>query len=153
MKTDISDERKAFLKKDFERGFIRFCRFKAVDASRGRFESSVEITDIHRQQNGFIHAGVMATLADHTAGYAAFTTAPEGFQILTVEFKINFLKPAFGEKLICRSKVIREGRQILVAESEVFDIRKQGEIMVAKAMVTLMAVSQEAISKSKSDSK
>jgi len=153
MKTDISDERKAFLKKDFERGFIHFCRFKATQASRGRFESIVEITDIHRQQDGFIHAGVMATLADHTAGYAAFTVVPEGFQILTVEFKINFLKPAFGEKLICRSKVIREGRQILVAESEVFDIRKQGEILAAKAMVTLMAVAEETIVKSKSDSK
>jgi len=153
MKTNISDERKAFLKHDFEKGFIRFCRFKAVDASRNRFESTVEIDGVHRQQDGFIHAGVMATLADHTAGYAAFTAVPEGFQILTVEFKINFLKPAFGEKLICRSKVIREGRQILVAESEVFDIRKQGEILAAKAMVTLMAVAEETIAKSKGDSK
>jgi uncharacterized protein (TIGR00369 family) len=150
MEMDISDQRRDFLKSDFQRGFIRYCRFKAIHASRSWFESDVEIEEIHRQQDGFIHAGVMAAMADHTAGYAAFTTVPEGFQILTIEFKINFLKPAFGDKLICRSRVIREGRQILVAESEVFDIRKKEEILAAKAMVTLMAVAQEMIANSKS---
>jgi len=151
--TEISDARKAFLKKDFERGFIRHCRFKAVHASKNRFESMVEIAPVHRQQDGFIHAGVMAAMADHTAGYAAFTAVPEGFQILTVEFKINFLKPAFGGKIVCRSRVIRGGRQILVSESEVFDVREKGESLAAKALVTLMAVPAEKILKPKSDSK
>ncbi len=146
MKTDLLDSRKAFLKKDFEKGFIRHCRFKAVQAEKNRFESRVAISKIHRQQDGFIHAGVMAAMADHTAGYAAFTGVPEGFQILTVEFKINFLKPAFGEALACRSRIIREGRQILVAESEVFDLRGKSEVLAAKALVTLMAVPAEKIS-------
>jgi uncharacterized protein (TIGR00369 family) len=64
----------------------------------------------------------MATMADHTAGYSAFTIVPEEMQILTIEFKINFLKPAVGSELICRSKVIREGKQIIISESEVFDV-------------------------------
>jgi uncharacterized protein (TIGR00369 family) len=80
-------------------------------------------------------------MADHTAGYSAFTTVPERVQILTIEFKINFLRPAFGEALICNSRVIREGRQVIVSESEVLDVRERGEeALVAKAMVTLMAV-------------
>ncbi|MFH0826226.1 MAG: PaaI family thioesterase, partial [Pseudomonadota bacterium] len=108
-----------------------------------RFQSRVEITSDHRQQDGFIHAGVMATMADHTAGYSAFTTVPDEMQILTVEFKVNFLRPAFGDSLVCRSQVIREGRQVIVSESEVFDIRPEGEVSVAKAMVTLMAVPRE----------
>ena len=90
-----------------------------------------------------MHAGVMATMADHTAGYAGFTTVPEEFQILTIEFKINFLKPAHGNALVCRSRVIRDGSQIIISESEVFDLREGEEIMVAKALVTLMAVHRD----------
>jgi uncharacterized protein (TIGR00369 family) len=85
----------------------------------------------------------MATMADHTAGYAAFTTVPEEFQILTIEFKINFLRPAYGDSLICRSRVIREGSQIIISESEVFDVKGEKETIVAKGLVTLMAVPKD----------
>jgi len=148
---NISPERIQFLKEDYQRGFIKFCQFKPERVEWGRFESSVEITSDHRQQDGFIHAGVMATMADHTAGYSAFTITPEGFQILTIEFKINFLRPAYGEALKCCSKVIREGRSVIVAESEVFDIRRGKDVPVAKALVTLMAVSKESLSKTRHD--
>ncbi len=106
----------------------------------GYFHSRLEIDQAHRQQDGFVHAGVMATMADHTAGYAAFTTVPEDHRILTVEFKINFLRPAHGKGLICRARVIREGIRIIVAESEVTDVRATHEVLVAKALVTLAAV-------------
>ena len=139
----ISSERIEFIKQDYERGFIKFCGLRAISADWGRFESRVEIKEEHRQQDGFIHAGVMATMADHTAGYSAFTVVPEDMQILTIEFKINFLRPAAGDALVCRSRVIREGRQIIISESEVFDIRQGSESLVAKAMVTLMAVPQQ----------
>ncbi|MFH1112584.1 MAG: PaaI family thioesterase [Pseudomonadota bacterium] len=138
--TEITDERIRFLKDDYERGFIKFCKFRAESAGWGSFRSRVEINGDHRQQDGFIHAGVMATMADHTAGYSAFTTVPEDVQILTIEFKVNFLRPAFGDALICRSRVIREGRQVIVAESDVFDVRNGEEVPAAKALVTLMAV-------------
>jgi uncharacterized protein (TIGR00369 family) len=82
-------------------------------------------------------------MADHTAGYAAFTTVSEEYQILTIEFKINFLRPAHGDALVCRSKVIREGKQIIIAESEVFDVADESETLAAKAMVTLMAVHRD----------
>jgi uncharacterized protein (TIGR00369 family) len=141
----LTPERIVFLKQDYERGFIKYCGFQAVYMERGRFQSALTIRTDHRQQDGFIHAGVMATMADHTAGYAAFTTVPPGLQILTIEFKVNFLRPAFGTALVCYSRVIREGRQIIVGESEVFDVREEGEVPVAKAMVTLMAVPEEAL--------
>jgi uncharacterized protein (TIGR00369 family) len=147
MEKTLSDERAAFLAADFSNGFIRFCRINTGKIRRGYFESRVIVEDCHRQQDGFFHAGLMATMADHTAGYSAFTIAPEDHQILTIEFKINFLKPAYGNQLICRSTVIREGRQILVAESSVFDVKDTQEALAAKAMVTLMAVPKEKISK------
>ena len=76
-------------------------------------------------------------------GYAAFTTVPEPCQILTIEFKANFLRPAYGEGLACRSRTLREGLQIIIGESEVFDQRAKEEVLVAKALVTLMAVHRE----------
>lgn len=141
----LSRERTAFLSEDFSRGFIRYCQFEAEVVRHGFFQSRVGIREHHRQQDGFIHAGVMASMADHTAGYAAFTTVSEEFQILTVEFKINFLRPAYGDGLVCRSRVIREGSQVIVSESEVFDQRGEEESLAAKAMVTLMAVHKEKI--------
>jgi uncharacterized protein (TIGR00369 family) len=143
---ELSNHRISSLAEDYSRGFIKYCQFEAQIIRRGYFQSRVEIQEYHRQQDGFIHAGVMATMADHTAGYAAFTTVPEEFQILTIEFKINFLKPAYGSALVCRSKVIREGQQIIIAESEVFDRREGEEVAVAKALVTLMAVHRDKLS-------
>jgi uncharacterized protein (TIGR00369 family) len=143
----ISPERAVFLAEDFQRGFVGYCGFFADTVRYGFFESGLRVEDRHCQQDGFVHAGVMATMADHTAGYAAFTMVPETHQILTIEFKINFLRAASGNGLACRARVIRGGTRLLVAESEVFDIRDAGETLAAKAMVTLMAVSGEKIVK------
>ena len=143
MAQKLPKERIDFLTKDYSRGFIKHCRFEAEVIRRGYFQSRVKIVDYHRQQDGFIHAGVMATMADHTAGYAAFTTVPEEYQILTIEFKVNFLRPAYGESLVCRSRTLREGLQIIIGESEVFDRRAEEEVLVAKALVTLMAVHKD----------
>jgi uncharacterized protein (TIGR00369 family) len=79
-------------------------------------------------------------MADHTAGYAAFSVVDEERRILTMEFNINYLRPALGPGLVCRSRLLKEGRQVLVAESEVYDLRDGREKLAAKAMVTLMAV-------------
>lgn len=146
MRSNLTEERTQFLRKDYSRGFIKYCGFEPDVVGRGTFQSRVAIQEHHRQQDGFIHAGVMATMADHTAGYAAFTTVPEAFQILTIEFKVNFLRPACGNGLVCRSRVIRPGSQIIISESEVFDRREEGEVLVAKALVTLMAVPREKLS-------
>jgi len=140
MAEDLTKERMDFLAKDYSRGFIEHCRFEAEVIRRGAFQSRVTVQECHRQQDGFIHAGVMATMADHTAGYAAYTTVPEDYQILTIEFKVNSLRPAYGERLLCRSCMIREGLQVIIGGSEVFDQRGDEEVLVAKALVTLMAV-------------
>lgn len=132
-----------FLKKDFVQGFPAFCGFEVIGVEFGIFETRLEIHNEHRQQDGFVHAGVIATMADHTAGYASFTTVSKNFRILTVEFKINYFKPAIGPLIICRSHVINNGRQIKVAESEVFSVSDKAEKLVSKSMFTQMAVLAE----------
>ncbi len=143
----ISDQRKEFLADDYCQGFIAYCGFQPEDIAWGHFTSSLAIRDIHRQQDGFIHAGVLATMADHTAGYAGFTVAPEGYQILTIEFKVNFLRPAYGQKIICESRVLRPGKTVIVAESNLFDYRDDQRAHTAKATITLMAVPREKLRK------
>jgi len=136
----MNEERFEFLKKDYVQGFPAAIGFEVDRAEYGIFETRLDIRADHRQQDGFVHAGVIATMADHTAGYAAYTTISEDFRILTIEFKINFFKPAVGKYLICRSKVVNNGKQIKVSESELFSLNENHEKLIAKAMVTLISV-------------
>lgn len=130
-----------FLMRDFIQGFTEFVGYRPIMADKGRFESRLELEPRHMQQDGIAHAGVCATMADHTAGYAAFTLQPPDRRILTIEFKINFLKPAAGVALVCRSRVLNPGRTILPGESEIFAVATDGsEKLVAKAMVTMISV-------------
>lgn len=146
MEKELTPKRVQYLKKDYSRGFIEDVGYKAIHYEKGHLESRLKILNRHRQQDHYIHAGVIATMADHTAGYAAFSLVPEDHRILTIEFKINFLQPAYGKTLICKSRILREGGQILVGESEVFDQRAGGEEeLTAKAMVTLRSIHQSKI--------
>ena len=132
------------LKKDFARGFIAFCDFEATHADHGRFESCLQVVDRHRQQDGFVHAGVLATMADHTTGYASYTTVSDNFRILTVEFKINYFKPAIGPLIICRARVSNNGKRIKVAEAEIFSVSDDGiEKLVSKGMFTQIAIKSD----------
>jgi uncharacterized protein (TIGR00369 family) len=144
---EFSPERRDFLTRDYSRGFIGDVGYEVHDYRKGYLESRLKVLDRHRQQDRYIHAGVLAAMADHTAGYAAFSLVDEVHRILTVEFKINFLQPAYGHGLLCKSRVLREGGRILVGESEVFDQRSSGEVLAAKALVTLMSVHQDKIKK------
>lgn len=132
-----------FLKNDFVQGFPAFCGFEVTRADYGVFETCLDVLNKHRQQDGFVHAGVIATMADHTSGYASFTTVSEKFRILTVEFKINYFKPATGPLIICRSNVINNGKKIKVAESEIFSVSDGIEKLVSKGTFTQIAVAAE----------
>ncbi len=143
MEIELTEERIQFLEKDYRRGFIKFCGFHASKIEKGFFESTLKIGENHKTQDNFIHAGLIATMSDHTSGYAAYTLVPDDVRILTIEFKINFLKPAYGIALKCKSEVISHGKQIIVAQSTVFDVRDTHEKMVSKSTITLMAISAD----------
>ena len=111
----------------------------------GLCHTHILLEEMHQQQDGYVHAGVQATLADHTAGTAAVTLIEEGQRVLTAEFKINLLRAARGEQLVCRSSVLKPGRMLIIAESEVYT-KQVGSldgcddsalVLVAKATVTL----------------
>lgn len=119
--------------------FIRSLGVEAVEIAPGLCVTRLVVREEHQQQDGFVHAGVLATIADHTAGAAGATLIPAGAIVLTAEFKINLLRSARGRELRCVGRVLKPGRTLIVAESEVY-AGEEGAILVAKATVTLAVV-------------
>ena len=140
MRRLLDKKRMEFLKRDYPKGFPAYCGIEAQKVDHGIFHSMLEIRSEHKQQDGFVHAGVIATMADHTAGYSLYTLVPENIRVLTIEFKINYFKPALGEKLICKSHVVNMGKTISVAESDIYMIAQAKETQISKAIVTLAMV-------------
>ncbi len=110
----------------------------------GECTSVLPLERRHLQQDGYVHAGVQAAVADHTAGGAAASLLRKGQYVLSAEFKINLLRAAKGERLICRARVLKAGAQLTVVESEVFCVTSSAERLVSKATVTLAVISPRA---------
>ena len=92
------------------------------------------------QQDQFIHAGVSSTIMDSACGYAAFSLMPAEARVLTIEFKINLLAPAAGERFRAIGKVLKPGRSVFVAETELYAESGHNSKLVATMVATLMAV-------------
>jgi len=90
------------------------------------------------QQNGFVHAGVITSILDSACGYAALSVAPESVNVLSVEFKVNLLSPAVGERFVARAQVKRVGRKITVCAADAFAINGTEEKLVATMLATII---------------
>jgi uncharacterized protein (TIGR00369 family) len=123
--------------------FVADLGLELESVGAGECETVLQIAPRHLQQNGLIHAGVQATMADHTAGAAAFSQVQAGCYVLTAEIKISYLRAAKGEQLRCRSRVLKPGKQFTFVESEVFCISAGKEILVSKASATMAVVSPQ----------
>ncbi|NND62230.1 MAG: PaaI family thioesterase [Flavobacteriaceae bacterium] len=106
----------------------------------GFCQIEVPYKDSLTQQNGYFHAGVIGTIADNTAGYAAFSLMEEKASILTVEYKINLIAPAKGDKLIGKGQVVKSGRTLSVCTSELFSVSKGVENLCAVSQSTLISL-------------
>mgnify|MGYP001239580030 CR=1 FL=1 len=107
----------------------------------GRCELRMPFAPAFTQQHGFLHAGIVTTVADSAAGYAAYSLMPAESSVLTVEFKQNLLAPAAGRLLIARAAVVRPGRQISVVQSETFVADEGGrEKAVALMQATMICL-------------
>lgn len=96
------------------------------------------------QQHGFLHAGVVAAVADSACGYAAFSLMPAGAAVLSVEFKVNLMRPAAGERFRAVARVLRSGRTLSVCTAEVRAYQGDEETTIAVMQGTMMAVRDNA---------
>lgn len=92
------------------------------------------------QQNGYIHAGVISTILDSACGYAGYTLIPADANMLTVEFKINLLRPAVGDCFIARGRVVKPGKTLTICTGEVVAVTADGEKVIAVLTSTLMTL-------------
>ena len=110
----------------------------------GLVEISLPFRQDLTQQNGYLHAGIVTTIADSACGYAAFTLMPEGSGVLSVEFKVNLLRPAKGENFLARAEVIKAGRTLTVVRADVFGLTEDKRTLVATMQGTMMCLVSEA---------
>ena len=96
------------------------CELVSVD--QGKVEFALPMSDKVTQQQGAFHGGALGALADISCGYAALTVAPEGMEVTSVEYKINFTSAAVGERVHCIGEVKKAGRTLAVCQAELFDV-------------------------------
>lgn len=96
------------------------------------------------QQHGYVHAGIVSTIVDSAGGYAGFTLFPEDASVLTVEFKLNLLAPAEGDRLVAEGFVVKPGRTLTITRGEVHAERDGKRTLVALMQQTLMVMKGKA---------
>ena len=127
-------------------------RFMATIGARlarvapGEVDIEIAVRDALAQQHDFVHAGALATIADSACGYAALSLMPPGAAVLSVEFKINMLAPAKGERVVAHGSVLRAGRNITVCRADVVAHAGDTARLVATMTGTMMTVRDRGLS-------
>jgi len=108
----------------------------------GEIEIELNFRDDLTQQHGYLHAGIVTIIADSACGFAAYSLMPENSEVLTVEYKVNFMAPARGEKFIATGRVIKPGRTLTVCAGEVVAIDGEARKTIAIIQATMMSLAE-----------
>ncbi|MFL6468451.1 MAG: PaaI family thioesterase [Pyrinomonadaceae bacterium] len=111
----------------------------------GKVEIELNARTDLTQQNGYVHAGIVTTILDSACGYAAYTLMPVNSGVLSVEFKVNLLAPAKGERIRAFAEVKRSGRTLTVCNADAFAIDRDGETLCATMLATLFCVTPKGV--------
>ena len=112
---------------------------RLVKVAPGEVHIELPVRHDLTQQHGYIHAGITTTVVDSACGYAALTLMPEPMEVLTIEYKVNFLSPARGEKILAIGKVVKPGRTVTVCSGEAWAYGGGGRKQVAAMQATMIA--------------
>ena len=116
---------------------------RLVEVAPGKVSIGLDFQPGLTQQNGYLHAGILTTLVDSACGFAAFSLMPLGSQVLSVEFKVNFLSPARGQEFVALGRVVKPGRTLMVCSGEVLAVQEGIETTVALMQATMIRISEE----------
>jgi uncharacterized protein (TIGR00369 family) len=137
----VSEDIEMRIRGSFARqSMMRTLGAEVLSVCPGEVEIGLPVSDRILQQHGFVHAGAMATIADNACGYAALTTMPREAAVLTVEFKLNLLSPAKGERLRAVGRVVRSGKKVVVTLADIFAEDAGASKQVALMTATMMVV-------------
>ncbi|MEM7108089.1 MAG: PaaI family thioesterase [Bacteroidota bacterium] len=127
--------------------FMKHIGFRLDLIEPGQTEGYLDFEQIHQQQKGFAHGGLIATLADITAGFAAVTLVAADCGVVTGEIKVSYLNPGVGDKLRAKGWVLKQGKKMSFCEAEVFAEYRAKQKMIAKASATMVTIFPEDIPK------
>lgn len=131
----------ARMRADFDRqGAMASLGITVADVAPGRVVLEMPFHPGFTQQHGFIHAGAITTAMDSACGFAAFTLMEAGCEVLTVEFKANFMAPAKGERFRFEGAVVKSGRTLTFTEGRAIALDGSAERAIATMTATMMAV-------------
>ena len=119
-------------------GFMSHIGARLTRVDPGAVDIELEFAEHLTQQHGFFHAGTTGAIADSAAGYAAFTLFDADSSVLTVEYKLNLVAPADGERLLAKGRVVKPGGRLTVCKADVFAVKDGTENLIATAMLTMM---------------
>ncbi|HKR03750.1 MAG TPA: PaaI family thioesterase [Bacteroidia bacterium] len=128
--------------------FMKLIHAKLYKTEPGFCEIHVPYDSKLTQQHSFFHAGIVGTIADNAAGYAAFSLMDKSSSVLTVEFKLNLLSPADGELLIGKSFVLKSGKTLTICRSDVYVVKNGIEKLCAASQSTLIELKNTSDEKS-----
>lgn len=129
--------------------FMKLMNLKLTEINEGEMYAELDVEQIHKQQKGFVHGGVIATMADVVAGFAAVSLVPKGHHVVTAEIKVSYLHPGMGKRLYARGWVIRQGRHLNFCESEIYEKINDEKRVVAKSSSTMATISPEEMERKK----
>lgn len=137
---------------EIKQSFAKQSVMGLIGAELARVEPGiVEITLPYRadlgQQNGYLHAGIVTTIADSACGYAAYSLMPPNSSVLGVEFKVNLLRPARGELFLATAEVVKSGKTLTVVRADVFGIEGDRRELIATMLGTMICLSLAADSR------
>ena len=132
---------------EIKQSFAQQTVMNLIGAELVRIEPGVvEITLPYRadlaQQHGYLHAGIVATIADSACGYAAYSLMPPNSEVLSVEFKVNLLRPAKGETFSAVAEVVKAGKTLTVVRADVFGVEHDRRELVATMLGTMICLSR-----------
>ena len=138
--TDLSDAKRREVEASFARqGLMRTIGAVLTEVAPGRCVIDLPFSDAVGQQQGFFHGGIIAAVGDNAGGYAALSLMPENSEVVTLEYKVNFLRPAAGERLVAEGTVLRAGRQVTVTRVDVLIVQGRRRVLCAALQQSLMA--------------
>jgi uncharacterized protein (TIGR00369 family) len=132
---------------EIQRSFNQQTVMSLIGAELTRIEPGIiEITLPYRadlaQQHGYLHAGIVTTIADSACGYAAYSLMPPNSEVLSVEFKVNLLRPAKGEMFSAVAEVVKSGKTLTVVRADVFGIEGDRRDLIATMLGTMICLSR-----------
>ncbi|GAB2537957.1 PaaI family thioesterase [Rufibacter soli] len=140
-----NDKFKDTVKEKLQRQFyMHLLGFELETVEIGLVEGQLALEEKHKQNKGFAHGGVIATLADIVMGFAVVTLLPANQHVVTADLKISYLRPGVGQALLAKGWVLKQGKKLNFCEAEIFSIDGLGQKnLIAKASATMAVLPPE----------